>query len=168
MSRESKFFKFQDGLDLTVEKDFLGLSNIKAYIILKELSTATGNLDNKTIAKAVGMGMTAYKSWKNHLVMCGLLQIRQLNASTYVYVLGEDAIEIDDDMHEEDDYQKLIELTYESLGLIDSSEYDDKPLKQEVSISVEMRAKINEIDAANPMPTTEDIISSFGSEKEGK
>jgi len=168
MSRESKYFKFQDGLDLTVEKEFLGLSNIKAYIILKELSTTTGNLDNKTIAKAVGMSTRSYADWKNHLIMCGLLQVRQLNASTYVYVLGEDAIEIDDDMHEEDDYQKLIELTYESLGLIDSAKYDDKPLKQEVSISDEMRAKINEIDAANPMPTTADVIASFGSEKEGK
>ena len=161
MSRKSKYYKVQDGLDLAVEKEFLGVKNIKAYIILKELSTTDGSLDNKTIAKNCGMSLASYKEWKNHLVFCGLLQVRQLNASTYIYCLGEYAIAQDDIMHDDKDYKKLIEECFGDSYLIDEPNNDDKAQECEVQVKMPKVEFDTSVYDKNPMPTTEDIIKSF-------
>ena len=161
MSIESKYYKVKDGLDLDIEKEFLGVKNIKAYLILKELASATGSLDNKTMAKNCGMSLASYKEWKNHLVFCGLLQVRQLNAYAYVYCLGEDAIEKDDLMHEQNDYLSLAQELYgdmtDAVPELEEEEEDEEFVPDYIHEPVLIK-KVVDIDKNMPMPNEDEIF----------
>jgi len=152
----------KDGLDLELEKEFLGVKNIKAYLILKELATTTGSLDNKTMATKCGMSLRSYADWKNHLVFCGLLQLRQLNATTYFISLGSEAIEKDDLMHMESDYLSMVQKV---CGINDDDTNFDL---EEEDFEIEFVPKYNhepklmkeslELDKKFPMPNEDEIF----------
>jgi hypothetical protein len=75
--------------------------------VLQVLSTTSLLLRDDVMSKECGMNLRTYKRWKNYLVMVGLLQVRQLNAMTYLISIGQDAIENDDKFYGTRDYKKI-------------------------------------------------------------
>jgi len=163
--RKVKYYKNQRGLDLSVEKDFL--NNKKAYRVLVSLAQEPKDLSDKNMAIVSKMSFNTYQKWKSHLVMIGLLQVRQLNAITYFISLGADAIEMDDKIHSGKDDERIIELVIESLGydtkivnISSGNLFIDDPKKKKYIpyLSPSEAARYNKILKSNPMPDTDVIL----------
>jgi len=157
--RQVKYYKIQVGLDLSVEKDFL--NNPKLYKILVALAQENENLSDVHMAKVCDMSINTYQKWKSELVAVGLLQVRQLHAMAYVYLLGEDAIEADDIKHEEKDYERINKLTLEYLGetlLIDDPNFEDKYPFNLPELSPEDASLYEDILNKYPMPNEKEIL----------
>lgn len=160
--RKTQYYKFQDGLDILAERQFLQCAP-KAYKILHAMHKVPPHkLGDTNMAEHCKMSIATYKRWKNHLVMVGLLQVRQLNATTYIYILGEDAIEKDDLLHQDSDYANLIKETISLTDfpyLIDSIK--SKNSNSEFSPSgrdTELFQKALEKSMENPMPNEDEIL----------
>ncbi len=157
--RTAKYYKNMNRLDL--DKEFVFLKNEpRAFAVLKALSMEQKNLSDKHMCIVAGMSINTYQKWKSHLVMVGLLQIRQLNATSYFYSLGESAVEEDDLMHDEKDYEALVAKVF-SLSLIDDPKSDQNIVISNHYISPEDEAMMEKIEADYPMPSTDDIVDSF-------
>lgn len=149
-----------DGLCLRTECEFFGV-NTKPYKILEALSKYS-NLSDEYIADKLSMNIRTYQRHKAYLVMVGALQVRQLNASTYMYVLGENAIAKDDCIHSDSDYKKIVSKVVDSYSLID----DDKSSKNKYinnsfnvpTLLLEEHNGISGIYDKYPMPSTDEII----------
>ena len=161
--RQARYYKFNKGLCLKTESDFLGV-NIKPLLVLKALDRYK-NLSDMYISEKLGINRRSYQRYKAYLITIGLLQVRQLNASTYVYCLGEEAIEADNKLHEDRDYKALIEevaTEYFSVNLpylID----DDKSSDFRVDIlPIKENEKLKELAVSEsikyPFPTSEEIL----------
>ncbi len=143
-------------IDLEEEKSFL--NNTKAHKVLSALVQETENYSDRYMAMVTKMSVNTYQKWKSHLVMVGLLQIRQLNAMTYFISIGEDAIEKDDILNSISDDSKLLEATLISLGYnISECTLIDDPNNTEFIptntdwLSPPERRKYNKIIRDNPM-----------------
>ena len=157
--RVARYYKNMNGLDL--DREFVTLkSEPRAFAVLKALSMEQSNLSDKHMSMASGMSINTYQKWKSHLVMIGLLQVRQLNAVNYFYSLGEDAIEEDDIMHEKKDYMSLVEKVF-SLSLIDDPKSDENMVISNHYISAEDEAILDRIESEFPMPGSSEIVDSF-------
>ena len=154
--RSSKYYKFMDGLCLREEEEFLG-KNKKPYMILEALSKSN-ILSDEYMSKKLGMNKRTYQRHKSYLIMVGALQVRQLNATTYVYILGEKAIDIDDKIHRDIDYKKAVSTTVANYSLIDDDKKYKNTTSNNIKISKEDADILRRIYCEHPMPTTEDII----------
>ena len=144
-------------IDLEEEKSFL--NNAKAHKVLSALVKEDKNYSDRYMAMVTKMSVNTYQKWKSHLVMVGLLQIRQLNAMTYFISIGEDAIEKDDILNSISDDSKLLEATLISLGydisecmlIDDPNNVESIPTNRDLLNGSERR-KYNKIIRDNPMP----------------
>ena len=158
--RKAKYYRNMEDLDLIVEKEFLK-KEPKAYGVLVALTMEQSDLSDLHMAQVMRMNIKTYKKWKAHLVMVGLLQVRQLNATNYFLSLGEDAIEQDDIMHEKKDYENLSMKALSSLSLIDEPNSESESFISNHYVSPEDQAMLDKIDREYPMPSTGDIVDSF-------
>lgn len=157
--RQVKYYKIQVGLDLKAEQDFL--CNDKPFKVLSELAKEKINLSDEYMRKKCNMSLTTYRNWKRELVFVGLLQVRKLNATSYVYLLGEDAIEADDIKHEKRDYERINKMALESLGstlLIEESDFDEYVPFKMPYLSTEDKTKYDKVLEKYPMPEEGDIL----------
>ena len=150
---------------LDEEKEFL--DNPKAYRVLKALVQETEDFSDKSMAKKCNMSLNTYQKYKNHLVFVGLLQVRKLNATTYFISVGEEAIELDDYIHKDKDFDRMQRLVLEYLQL-DSTpiliERGKKPLQPPKIghlLNGEKKGKFDRIISENSMPTEEEIMCRF-------
>lgn len=161
--RKAKYYKFMGGLCLKTEKEFFGV-NAKPYKIL-EAMTKYNNLSDDYLADKLCMNKRTYQRHKAYLVMVGALQVRQLNATTYVYCLGEEAIAKDDKTYEDSNYKKIVSAVVNNYSLIDDDKIYQKVHKEDSCNAIELlKSKQDILDYVYykyPMPTTDEVISSM-------
>lgn len=157
MKYEVKYYKSVVGLELSREKKFLG--NGKAYRVLKCLANEKKDFSDRNMAVRCHMSVRSYQEYKGYLVFVGLLQIRKINASSYLIAIGEDAIELDDKMHKEKDGKRLQDLTLKyikNIRLVETAKNsDEEPVEiPEIRdyLSVEKRHEYFDIIDNNPLP----------------
>ena len=158
--RKAKYFVNSKGLDLDIEEEFLK-DNKKSFEILKAIVFEPFDLSDNHMKEIVGMSLNTYQKWKSHLVVVGLLQVRQLNATTYFLSVGEDAIEIDNEHHENADYLSLVQKAF-GVSLIDDPNFEDFDSDNIVISNYELDPELVsdavELDKKFPMPDECDIL----------
>ena len=143
--RKARYIRNIGNIDLDVEKDKI---KGKAFAVLQVLCTTTSTMTDSNMSLECGMNLRTYKRWKNYLVMVGLLQVRQLNASTYVISIGEDAIDMDDKMNVTRDYKKMANKTFTEQDctiLIDSDTFYKKEEKEATFEDIDKYLQDNDI-----------------------
>ena len=143
--RKVKYIRNVDGLDLEKEKLLL---KDKPYTALQVLCTSKGVLTDVAISRECGMNLRTYKRWKNYLVMIGLLQVRQLNASSYVISIGEKAIEKDNKLNAQVDCKRMASKLFtpkDCTMLIDSDTFDKNERKEATAEEIDKYLKDNDI-----------------------
>jgi len=163
MKRKSKYIKNTIGLSLYDEKKFFGV-NTKPYEILVGLNKYV-NMSDEYVSSKIGMNLRTYKRHKSYLVMVGSLQVRQLNATTYVYSLGESAIKYDDELHKDSDYLKLAGLVFGELHEMEASYLIDRDKSKKRNIDIipvfrdeDLFDKAVICSDENPLPNEDEIL----------
>ena len=150
---EMKYTVKSKGVNVKSEKQWLkrhgyGKSTIKVF---GEFCKPQENLSDSAMASVVKISKRAYQEAKRELVMCGLLEVHRLNASTIVYLVGTKAIEENARVNQKREDDRMIRLTLESIGM-QKEVYED--IAEEVHININMP----DVDVPNPINLNSDDI----------
>jgi hypothetical protein len=153
---ETKYILKNNGINVASEKKWLtrkGYSKIVVKVF-GELAKPLDNISDSAIASRLRVSKRTYQEAKRELVMCGLLEVHRLNASTIVYLVGTKAIEENAKVNQRREDDRMIRLTLESIGM---QKYVYEDVTEEVHVSYDFDT--TKVELPSPINlTSKDIM----------
>jgi len=109
-----------NGVNIKSEKQWLRRHNYSKLVIkvFGELCKDLQDLSDAAIASRLKISRSSYQECKRQLVMCGLIEVHRLNASSILYLVGTKAITENNKQNQKREDDRIIRLTLESIGRV--------------------------------------------------
>lgn len=135
---ETKYKLINNDIVVASEKKWLKRHGYSKLVIktFGELAKPLDNISDAAMASRLRVSKRNYQEAKRELVMCGLLEVHRVNASTIIYLVGTKAIEENALYNQKREDDRLVRLTLESIGM-QAEVYEDVTEEVHTELGVE-------------------------------